>query len=324
MNGLRSHTPSNHHYRPHPLLRTKTVEDLSDSRHQPRPRTHRAHTYDEKAGAGPWKHMAKTYAWVVEQETVRFGKDCRQVDHWVLEQQVFFSESLVPRRIRKASGPGALQQTVWEEMVYGYEEDAVRWMRHEEEARRMAIQREKEKTRLVQEEVRRIEARIRQRRDQEKQRLAEDRSRAYAEFIEREKREQARADQIMIDAWRAYETRWTAITSSSDPLTFRTIPWPVISPPLSLESITPRNIVVFLFSQLHSKNQSRRERIRSAQLRWHPDRFRRLMGRVIEQDKATVEEGVGIVARCLNDLMARETNLLQNVRSIRFWVIFCH
>jgi len=80
----------------------------------------------------------------------------------------------------------------------------------------------------------------------------------------------------------------------------------MISPPAKAGDVTPEAIVLFLFSPFHSEGQSRKERIRSAQLRWHPDRFRRLMDKVTEKDKSEVEEGVGIVARCLNDLMARE------------------
>jgi len=49
-----------------------------------------------------------------------------------------------------------------------------------------------------------------------------------------------------------------------------------------------------------------KERIKSALRRWHPDRFGRVLGRVDEKDKEAVERGVGIVARCLNDLLAQE------------------
>jgi hypothetical protein len=252
--------------------------------------------------------MAQTYAWVAEQECVRQEKERRRVDRWVFEEPFLMTGEFVPKRVRKMSGPEfyGLEQTVVEEIVYCYEEEAVRWMKHEEEVRQLAIRREKEKERAIQEQVKRIEARVRQRKTEERQKLAEERSRAYAELREREKREQAKADETIAGAWRAYEARWAALGTSSDVLSFRTIPWPVVSPPCSLANLRPADIVMFLFSPVHSTRQTRKDRVRSALLRWHPDRFRRLLGRVVEEERLAVEEGVGIVARCLNDLMSSQ------------------
>ena len=261
--------------------------------------------------------MAQTYAWVVEQEFIKLQKDNKSADHWVLEQQIFLADnSSKAKRARKVSGTEGQRPKEWNELMYGYREEAARWMKHEEQARRLAVEREKEKTRVVQEEIRRIEARIRQRRNQEREKLAEERTRVNADLQERQKRERTKTERVVIDAWRHYEARWAALMGSSGPLTFRAIPWPIGSPPSSPAGIKPADVVLFLFSPLHSQNQSRKDRIRSAQLRWHPDRFRRLLGRVTKGDIAMVEEGVGIIARCLNDLMARETSLLQHVRLI--------
>ena len=158
----------------------------------------------------------------------------------------------------------------------------------------------------IQEELRKIDARFEERREAERrERVAQSKRRAHEEQIrEREKRarDRAKSDKLMVDAWNNYESRWTMLMSSSDTLVFKTIPWPVIKTASGLADLTPEAISTFLFSQLHSSQLSRKERIRSAQLRWHPDRFRRLMGRVKAEDKAQVEEAVGIVARCLNDL----------------------
>lgn len=317
MNSPRPRTTSIHHYshpQSHQLLRSKTADETASSRHPLRSQTPRAQTYDEKGTAvGPWQHMAQTYAWVVEQEFVRLQKDGKNAEHWVLQQQIFLSDNSMQRRGRKDSGGEGLRQSGWDELMYGYREEAARWMKHEEQARRMAVEREKEKARMVNDEIRRIEARIRQKRTQEKQKLAEERMRASAEQQMREKQKRTRADRVIVDAWRNYQAGWAALASSSDPLTFHGVPWPVALPPASPASIKPAEIVLFLFSPLHSTNQSRKDRIRSAQLRWHPDRFRRLMSRVVDEDSGKVEEGVGVVARCLNDLMARETRLSQHV-----------
>ena len=305
---------STRHPRSH-ILRSQT--DLPQK--SVRPSVARPQTYDKDcAGAGPWQHMAQTYAWVVEQEFVRLEKRSKKTEQWVLEQQIL----LMDGTRRQRSDNGAPRRKMWEEMVYVYEVEAEKWMLHEEEARRMAAEREKEKARLIQEEIKRIEARIRNKRDAEKRKMVEEKLRVYAEHKDREKG-RAKAEKAVVDAWRNYEDQWATLATSSEPLTFTEIPWPLISPPSSATNITSAGVVLFLFSPFHSQNLSRKDRIRSAQLRWHPDRFRRLMGRVAQQDRAAVEEGVGAVARCLNDLMARETNASRYVRPIHFYVSGC-
>jgi hypothetical protein len=262
--------------------------------------------------AGPWQHMAQTYAWVVEQELRRKNKE---TELWLLSQQIF-----PPEESKKGTGKTAegrkrevnenLKQRMVEELMYAYEVEADKWMKREEEARRAAIEREKErkarKAKIAQEQARRVQARQIKEQERIKQLRAS----------EREAR--SKSDEQILDAWRTYETQWAEISTSSGPLTFQKIPWPVSLPPPNLSGLTPASIVMFLFSSLHSQGQSRKERVRSALLRWHPDRFRRLLSRVTEAEKSAVEEGVGIVARCLNDLMARETSIAKHVRTLTF------
>lgn len=254
--------------------------------------------------------MAHTYTWVVEQEFITLEKRDRKTEQWILEQQIFIAADGCERR--SARGPSA-RRKVWEEVIYSYEIEAERWMRHEEEARRVAAEREKQKARIVQDELRRIETKIRCKREAEKQRFSEERARIYEEMREREKRNRLKADRATLDAWRDYEERWGSLLTSSDALEFSSIPWPVVSQPTKLDDMLPAAIVAFLLSQLHSQSQTRKDRIRAAQLRWHPDRFQRVLARVKEEDKAQVEEGVGIVARCLNDMMAQEPAISRQV-----------
>jgi hypothetical protein len=254
--------------------------------------------------------MAQTYAWVVEQEFARLEKKTKKSEQWILGQQVSLDGSM-PQKVKTGAKEGervqpgvdkTLRQRMVDELMKAYEMEAKMWMKQEAEARRIAAEQERQRRARAAEETRRHH--VRQRKSHERQ----ERVRAY----ELEKRERAR---LVTEAWQAYEIRWAALPTSTEPLAFTSIPWPISSPPVNVASITPAGIVQFLFSPLHSQNQSRKERIRSAQLRWHPDRFRRLLGRVEEGEKQTVEEGVGIVARCLNDLMARETSLAQHVRT---------
>ncbi|KAH7912401.1 hypothetical protein BJ138DRAFT_1148408 [Hygrophoropsis aurantiaca] len=195
---------------------------------------------------------------------------------------------------------------MWDELMYQYEADAHRWMRQEEELRRKAEEKEKERNRVIQEDIRRIQARVRQRRDSERQTIAEERTREAERAKERVRRERARADRAMTEAWTTYESGWATLLASSGPLTFQDIPWPLLSPPANTEDIEAEDIGAFLFSPVHSPGQSRKERIRNALLRWHPDRFRRLLCRIEGAEKGVVEERVGIIARCLNELMAKE------------------
>ncbi|KAG5639417.1 hypothetical protein H0H81_002949 [Sphagnurus paluster] len=304
------HPPRSHpRHRPH-----RSQTDLPAHPTLPRRTPHRSATYPDEA---PWQHMAHTYTWVVEHEYITLEKRDRKTEQWILEQQMFLAAEggdRVPLR-----GPSA-QQKIWEEMVYSYEIEAERWMRHEEEARRRAAEREK-KTRFLEEEIRRIEARIRYNREAERRKMVEERQRVHEEFKERERRARAKAERLTAEAWRRYEERWASLATSSEPLSFSAIPWPVTTQPAKPENMKPAAIIQFLFSNLHSENLTRKERIRAAQLRWHPDRFQRTLAKVVDQDKALVEEGAGVVARCLNDMMARETAAArQSINRVRLTV----
>ena len=248
----------------------------------------------------PWHQMAHAYAWVDEHDYIRRDNPSRKTEQWVLEQRVYSSH------VRSQPIRAKVPQKTWEDAVCSYEPKGDEWKRRESEIRHRVLQREVERARLVQEEMRRTEERIRHRREAERQRIAEERARIYVERREQDKRERARLEKAMVDAWTSYESRWAAMLASTDTLTFSNIPWPLLPVPDTPDSMEPGDIASFLLSTSHSTSQTRRERIRAAQLRWHPDRFVRLMDRVAEDDRAAVEEAVGIVARCLNDLMARE------------------
>ncbi|KAF8161168.1 hypothetical protein B0H34DRAFT_699749 [Crassisporium funariophilum] len=291
-----SHTTTTHHYQSYRQPQPQAYS--SPERH---PRTA---TYDVLDVDGPWQQMTHTFTWVAEQEFMKGSKRGLKTEDWVKEQQVFSNSRESPYRVPRSRENKARGQK-WEEVIYVYEVEADQWMKDEERARRVAIEREKARAR-IQVELKRIEARYEAKREAERREREEARCRAHVEAREKERRNRAKLNKIILDAWTDYETRWTSLTTSSEALDFKTTPWPIIVPPRNPDDITRDAIVAFLFSPLHSQNQSRKDRIRSAQLRWHPDRFLRLSGRVVDADKAAVEEGVGIVARCLNDLMEKE------------------
>jgi hypothetical protein len=243
--------------------------------------------------------MSHVFPWAAEQDFVKGAMRGMKTEDWVKQQQQTPCYS-VPR------SPLSKSRTQdWDEVIYVYKIGGKIRMREDDQARRVALEREKARAR-IQEELRKIDARFEEKREAERrEHVAQSKRRAHEEHIrEKEKRarDRAKSDKLIVDAWANYESRWTTLMLSSDLLDFKTIPWPVTKPASGPVNLTPEAISTFLFSQLHSLQLSRKERIRNAQLRWHPDRFRRLMGRVKAEDKAKVEEAVGIVARCLNDL----------------------
>lgn len=237
-----------------------------------------------------------TYTWVVDDELMKGRKRGQKTENWVKEQQHYFNP-----KAGTYSDPPPRPVKVRKELNHVHRVEADLWIRQEETARRVAQEREKARVR-IQNELRRIEARFQQKREAEKKEREEARHKAAAELREKEARDRVKLEKLILKAWANYESRWSSLASSKEELDFKKIPWPVIVPPRNTADITRDAIVAFLFSNLHSQTQTRKERIRAAQLRWHPDRFRRFLGRVPENDKEAVEEGVGIIARCLNEL----------------------
>jgi len=169
MTTLHTRRPAPYNHRYHYGLRSQ--RDL------PSQTSTRVPIYHDADVDAPWHHMAQTYEWVIEQEFMTLDKCNRKTEQWILEQQIFLAANNRDRR--SGRGPAA-QRGLWEEMAYTYEVEAERWMQHEEEARRKAAEREKEKARIVEEEVRRIESRIRNKREAERRKFAEEKARAYA------------------------------------------------------------------------------------------------------------------------------------------------
>ncbi|OBZ67082.1 hypothetical protein A0H81_12888 [Grifola frondosa] len=249
--------------------------------------------------SNPWEHMATTYAWVLEQEIADMARKNEETVRWVHQQQ--------ERDTRREQE--ALRTWMRDGLWDAFTERQNIW--DETMRRTMRWQRETERT--VQDELRRLQA---YRRDAERRHMAYEKRRAAHDTRERERREKERErvkacrDEAERAAWNTYEARWAALTSAGDSdeeLTFHSVPWPMFSPPRRVEDITSAKIAVFILSPQHSGRRTRKERIRQALRRWHPDRFVRLLGRVSEKDRVAVEEGIGIVTRCLNNLLERES-----------------
>ncbi|TFY71266.1 hypothetical protein EVG20_g1760, partial [Dentipellis fragilis] len=98
---------------------------------------------------------------------------------------------------------------------------------------------------------------------------------------------------------RMHDSLWAYISGS--PLKFNMIGWPVTNGAKSLEDLTPSAIRIFVLDSRYAQGKSDRDRVREAIRTWHPDKFnQRLAGRIAEEDRASIKEGVDIVSKCLN------------------------
>jgi len=260
-----------------------------------RGRYHRAAGMPATPRSGDARKRPPTYTWIVEEELKTISKGISETRQWAFEQQAYFgllpkggTRRTAEKRPRDA-GPADRdldEKTAWlKEHLRAAERSAERSQLQEEFDKMEARWQE----RIVREERRR----------RQEQKWAEER-RARAE---RQKQLERRSQE---EAWKGYERRWTAIAGSGGQLRFKSIPWPTTVAPRNVGEITPDAITKFIFSPAHSEGMSRKERVKSALRRWHPDRFGRVLSRVDEKDKGVVERGVGIVARCLNELLAQE------------------
>ncbi|KAF8590794.1 hypothetical protein K439DRAFT_1328811 [Ramaria rubella] len=110
----------------------------------------------------------------------------------------------------------------------------------------------------------------------------------------------------VLEVWNAYESQWAAMANATQ-LRFRSIPWPVLMPVYSPETLLPIQIAAFILNPQHSQGKTRKDRLREALLRWHPDRFEaKWLKKVVEEERESVQEGVGLVVRALNDLLSAE------------------
>jgi len=249
--------------------------------------------------------MRITQDWVEGQNTGDAMSPTEKTRDWFWQQYVNQIEEMeAQRKVREK----AAERKWWEATARNIDKQAQRWMAQAEAARQAALL-EAEKTRRLQDEVRKVRERA-ERREAEKRRTRAEANimsdGGYSSRIQtRKKRENAKAR--VIESWNKYESRWRFLQSSPEELlTFQTVPWPLIATPSSPSSISGKNISFLLLSPLHSGHKSRKERIREAMQRWHNDKFEpRILPRVVERDRGAVKEGVDIVVRCLNDLLAR-------------------
>ncbi|KAJ3996234.1 hypothetical protein F5050DRAFT_1761116 [Lentinula boryana] len=135
------------------------------------------------------------------------------------------------------------------------------------------------------------------------------------------------------DRWNEYERRWAELQAKErkgdSEITFNDIPWPVyfgergndqtksskpgawgtvaIAPKVKLSDLTRENVEAFLTDGLKVRGckVTRKERVRTSFLRWHPDKMTALVSKVTEDDRKDVEDGISAVVRCLQDMNSK-------------------
>ena len=103
----------------------------------------------------------------------------------------------------------------------------------------------------------------------------------------------------------------SSISSAADKpvVTFADMPWPLHTPPTSPDELrNPGKIAEFIFESLtlEGNKTTRRERLRSSLLRWHPDKLRSLLARVPEEELDAVKDGIDAVVISLMKLQEAE------------------
>ncbi|EPT04448.1 hypothetical protein FOMPIDRAFT_1021746 [Fomitopsis schrenkii] len=263
----------------------------------------------------PWAHVAQTYAWVLDQSFAEMARKNEETVCWIMEQQrrdvlravdatreamayarhvaagAHAQASASASASARGAGGGYRLEEIWRTPM-----DA-KWRRDAEET----VQEELRRLRQARQNTERCRDAYEKRKTEE---MEMERRRTEALQKSRERRKQAEHQ-----LFASYESRWASIASASTPmkkpLTFRSMPWPVFVQPQTLEDITPARVASFVLSPSHSEGQSKKDRVKAALRRWHPDRFGRWLAMVEESDRRSVEEGAGIVVRCLNSLLER-------------------
>jgi len=141
---------------------------------------------------------------------------------------------------------------------------------------------------------------------------------------ERERKESEHRLRRFEQAREEYNFRWAELLASLSEireggdaeLAFHDIPWPVLaayrrqrSEPkkIGVEDLSAEAVSSFLLPELRSEvgnnKKDKKDRLRDAIRRFHPDKFERFINRVKKEDRAMVLDGIGQVSRVLNSLL---------------------
>lgn len=117
-------------------------------------------------------------------------------------------------------------------------------------------------------------------------------------------------EKALVEMWEAYEEGWKELLGKRERVRFCDVPWPVDTGDKRVEvgDLRMEKVEEFLLGGLRVRgcNVTRKDRIRSSLLRWHPDKMTSILARVVEEDLGMVKEGISAVIRCLQKLNSKE------------------
>lgn len=116
-------------------------------------------------------------------------------------------------------------------------------------------------------------------------------------------------ERVLVEKWETYERRWKILLGPGQGgvnVKFEDIPWPVDGEAL-LQHFTVEKVEDFFLGGLKVRGSTvtKKERVRSSLLRWHPDKMTSLLARVPASDLESVKQGVRIVMECLQQLNSK-------------------
>ncbi|KAG2140650.1 hypothetical protein DEU56DRAFT_797944 [Suillus clintonianus] len=124
-------------------------------------------------------------------------------------------------------------------------------------------------------------------------------------------------EKAKLGRWKEYDELWKALVASDEALSFTDIPWPLLTAPSSKDTdvFTLPAISEFLFESLSVRTNTitKKSRIRSSILRWHPDKSSLVVSRVVAEDLDAVREGIHAVFHCLKRLQDDERDNIHTV-----------
>ncbi|KAJ6590683.1 hypothetical protein DFH09DRAFT_908213 [Mycena vulgaris] len=124
-------------------------------------------------------------------------------------------------------------------------------------------------------------------------------------------------ERVIVERWTSYEMWWSNLVGKAgrdrekaQDVRFEDVPWPV-SPEkgqsVSLADLTVDRVEEFLFAGLKVRGSTvtKKERVRSSLLPWHPDKMTSVLARVVDADLEAVRQGIHVVVLCLLQLNPR-------------------
>jgi hypothetical protein len=121
-------------------------------------------------------------------------------------------------------------------------------------------------------------------------------------------------ERVLVERWATYERRWSDLITKTGrdrekakDVRFTDVPWPCVvegKADVTLADLTVACVQDFLLAGLKVRGSTvtKKERVRSSLLRWHPDKLTSVLARVVDADVEAVRQGINVVVSSLHQL----------------------